>query len=121
MNEESIKMILDKIDALTAKLGIAATQFYPLAYREVMTGAVLLMLLGIVCFVVIYFLWLNFWTKPKEKKKASGDYFDEDVAIPLWIASSILVVFGTLFFVLNLHTVINGRYYAIKSIIDMFN
>lgn len=109
MTDESIKMILDKLDLVISKAGTATTNFLPVIKHKLITESWLT--IGVCSFVELVIM-VFIIIAVKEAKK------DSEWCIALFLAAilGILVFIGI---VCEIHTLLNLDYYAIESLLHM--
>jgi formate hydrogenlyase subunit 3/multisubunit Na+/H+ antiporter MnhD subunit len=117
MNEKVIDKATEYIDALAAKLGVAAEHVYEvLVHQKVMEGVVYSIFLPLVLAILI---WVFF--KIKKSLDEYDGYNEEGFIIALIITAVVILVM----FIVNVVVlpdyvmqIFNPEYYAIREIID---
>lgn len=113
--------VFSRIDALGAKLGVAADHIWPVLVRQSYADAAMDGVLAIAAFVLIFkaFAWSKYWFKEAEEEKYGGDFqaFAGFVCSVLTVGCVLLVVYGLGD---GLRHLINPEYYALQSVLDVF-
>jgi hypothetical protein len=109
MKTENLQLILSKLDELMAKIGGAATDFYPMVVQKTMMSGALFGTFWAVLGVAVLFVIRPVWKSDESKADKAGLTFIISVISSLFFISSILCWLQYM----------NAEYYAVRDIIKM--
>lgn len=131
MNEQTAKLLSEKLDALAAKLGVTAEHLWGVLVRQATVEAAISTALAVmwltVLIVCIVAVKRNAMTWITELSK---DYHQQDEAV-LWISGTPVIsgaAIGLVSFILSrihlldaLRNVLNPEYWALQQVLNLFN
>jgi uncharacterized membrane protein (DUF373 family) len=130
MNDNTIQLIRDYVDQISASLGVAAEKVFEALMRQQMIEGVMGIIVKLVLFIsaiVAFKLYYRYVFTMYLKNKEAGkyDYLDEGpIFICVGLALSIVFIFVTfLILILNLTThltqILNPQYHVLKDLLYM--
>jgi len=118
MNSDMQQQILNRLDALAAKLGVAAKELFALYVKQVLITGWEAIVTGAVCYVVLVVCLRGMWNVTHKDLGPYDDPIDKPVFWFSLIFGLFGIIAGTSFLVNGVDLVLNPQLWAFKEVLS---